>query len=292
MKLKRVAGPYTRVPFDHYIQSPVSLVPKDGGTKTRLIFHLSYPRGTDRSVNANIDDELCTVQYPSVDEAVRLCLREGARCFVGKSDMTSAFRHLCLALKCWKYLVMKAQSPIDGKWYFFIDKCLPFGAAISCSLFQKFSDAISYLVYWKTGKENINYLDDYFFADLYKRWCNQQIQIFLNICTDINFPVALDKTYWACTSLSFLGLLIDAVNQWVGIPVDKIIKAKNLIVRILSRKRARATLHELQSICGFLNFLAKAVVPGHTFTRRLYAAQMRKLNLTTKNICTSILQLT
>ena len=45
VKLKRFAGPYSSIPFEHYIQSPVGLVPKGNGSDVRLIFHLSYPRG-------------------------------------------------------------------------------------------------------------------------------------------------------------------------------------------------------------------------------------------------------
>ena len=44
VKDKRFAGPYKKPPFKHYIQSPIGLVPKDGGRKTRMIFHLSHPR--------------------------------------------------------------------------------------------------------------------------------------------------------------------------------------------------------------------------------------------------------
>ena len=43
VKDKRFAGPFEEVPFEYFIQSPVGLVPKDNGTKTRLIFHFSYP---------------------------------------------------------------------------------------------------------------------------------------------------------------------------------------------------------------------------------------------------------
>ena len=42
VKLGRVAGPFAKPPFDNFVQSPVGLVPKDNGNKTRLIFHLSY----------------------------------------------------------------------------------------------------------------------------------------------------------------------------------------------------------------------------------------------------------
>ena len=37
----RYAGPFDKIPYKNYIQSPIGLVPKAGG-KTRLTFHLSY----------------------------------------------------------------------------------------------------------------------------------------------------------------------------------------------------------------------------------------------------------
>ena len=60
--------------------------------------------------------------------------------------MSSAFRHLCIRPEDWSWLVMKAKCPANGKLYYFFDKCLPFGAAISCALFQAFSDAVAHLV--------------------------------------------------------------------------------------------------------------------------------------------------
>ena len=51
VKAKRYAGPYKEPPFQHFIQSPIGLVPKDGRTETRLIFHLSYPRD-GKSINS------------------------------------------------------------------------------------------------------------------------------------------------------------------------------------------------------------------------------------------------
>ena len=50
---KRYAGPFEEIPFDYFIQSPIGLVQKDKGKKTRLIFYLSYPRDGD-SVNSGI----------------------------------------------------------------------------------------------------------------------------------------------------------------------------------------------------------------------------------------------
>ena len=44
VQAKRYAGPFRDPPFEFFIQSPIGLVPKDKGRKTRLIFHLSDPR--------------------------------------------------------------------------------------------------------------------------------------------------------------------------------------------------------------------------------------------------------
>ena len=82
VQLGRYAGPYEEPPFESYIQSPIGLVPKDGN-KTRLIFHLSYPRTAEQniSVNANTPEELCTIKYPDFEDAIRLCLKAGKACF-------------------------------------------------------------------------------------------------------------------------------------------------------------------------------------------------------------------
>ena len=269
VKEERYAGPFESIPFDHYIQSPIGLVPKDGGKDTRLIFHLSYPRGRGLSVNANTPKHKCTVKYPDFNEAVMLCLKQGK--FVAKSDMKSAFRNMGIRKQDWKYLVMKAVSPIDGKTYYFVDKCLPFGASISCSHFQRFSNAVKHLVQWRTNQNIVNYLDDFFFAALMALLCNNQVNMFLEICDTIKFPVSLEKTFWASTCMTFLGLLIDTVRQCVSIPVEKIQRAFELISDVLDKKSKKVTQNQLQKICGFLNFLGKCIIPGRAFTRRLYA---------------------
>ena len=91
VKDNRYAGPFEEIPFKTYIQSPIGLVLKDKGKKTRLIFHLSYPKNGD-SVNSGIPDEECSVKYPDFMEAVRICLVAGRNCHCAKSDMSMAFR--------------------------------------------------------------------------------------------------------------------------------------------------------------------------------------------------------
>ena len=274
----RFAGPFDQIPFQNYIQSPIGLVPKDGGQKTRLIFHLSYPRnsksGQKLSLNANTPQELTRVKYNDLDVAVNVCLQYGKQCKIGKSDMSRAFRNLPIRPDHWPLLVMKAKSPFDGTWKFFVDKCLPFRAAISCSLFQEVSDAIAHLVRHLSGLQTINYLDDFMFVAPVRSKCKMQINTFLSICNEIQFPISAEKTVYPTHQLVFLGVLIDIRTQKLYIPVEKILKATGLINKLLTKRKA--TLREIQQICGLLNFFGKCIVPGRAFTRRMYALTQNK----------------
>ena len=202
----RYAGPFKEVPFPYFIQSPIGLVPKDQGRDTRLIFHLSYPR-SGKSVNSETPDEICTVRYPDFCEAIQLCMelilesKKKNKCkngkflvFSGKSDMKSAFRNLPISPLDYLLLVTKATNPEDGEIYYFFDKCFPFGASISCAIFQEFSNCVAWIFTARTGKKTVNYLDDYYFATLVKALCDNQIKAFLEICDLIGFPVSLEKT--------------------------------------------------------------------------------------------------
>ena len=149
VKLKRFAGPYKRIPFKNNIQSPIGLVPKAGG-QMQLIFHLSYNfsenKAVDGSVNYFTPDALCSVKYNDLDYTVQTCLKFSGVFYLGKADMKSAFRLLGLNPEFWCWLVMKAEDPKTVKFVHFINKCLPFGASISCTHFQRFSNALRHLI--------------------------------------------------------------------------------------------------------------------------------------------------
>ena len=135
--------------------------------------------------------------------------------FAGKSDLKSAFRILGLSPRCWKWLVMKARDPSTGEWRYFIDKCLPFGASISCAWFQRFSDALCHIVTYQAGpgKEITNYLDDFLFLALSLGLCDLTIKQFLDTCNELNIPVALDKTEYSLETVVFLGIL-ELISYW------------------------------------------------------------------------------
>ena len=281
VELGRYAGPFEKPPYDNFMQSPVGLVPKSGN-KTRLIFHLSYDFGPEnRSFNFHTPLELCTVQYHDLDHAVCNCLRpleQHPDCeviFFSKSDLSSAFRQLPGHKRFYRWLLMKAQCPLDGRWYFFVDKCVPFGASISCTLFQKFSDALHAIIEYRTRKNGTtNYLDDFLFAAITRLLCNAMAQKFIDLCMEINCPISHDKTEWASEMIVFLGILLDGRRRVLVVPEEKKNKALNMLHSMLLRKKT--TVKDIQCLTGLLNFIGKAIIPGRAFTRQMY----QKLKLT------------
>ena len=159
VKNLRYAGPFKKPPFKNFMQSPIGLVPKGSeGLDTRLIFHLSYDfPGSYQSFNKYTPDEWCSVQYHDLDEAVQSCiellnLKPGATIWLGITDLKSAFRIVPGARRFWPYLMMMAVDPLTGQKMYFLDKALPFGAGISCSLFQDFSDSLVHIFKFVLGR--------------------------------------------------------------------------------------------------------------------------------------------
>ena len=114
VKEGRYAGPFSKPPFEYFIQSPIGLVPKDNGTKTCLIFHLSYPRTGD-SVNSETPREYCTVNYCEFDQAIKRCIEEGKGCHISCSDFSAAFRNLAIKKGTLAIADYEGQEPIGPR---------------------------------------------------------------------------------------------------------------------------------------------------------------------------------
>ena len=91
----------------------------------------------------------------------------------------------------------------------------------------------------------------------------------MDLCSELNIPMAIEKTQWASTLIVFLGILLDGRNMVLSIPLDKKEKALKLLNEFADRKKA--TIQEIQVLTGFLNFLTKAIFAGRIFTRHLYS---------------------
>ena len=103
---------------------------------------------------------------------------------------------------------------------------------------------------------------------LLRSLCNSYVRTFICLCNELNVPVSNEKTEWANELMVFLGILLDGRRKLLAIPDEKLNKAVNIINRLIHKNKA--TVKELQSLAGLLNFINRAIVPGRVFTRRMY----------------------
>ncbi|XP_053556935.1 uncharacterized protein LOC128648362 [Bombina bombina] len=261
VKLGRMAGPFKEKPCADLIVSPLGVVPKKEKGKYRMIQHLSYPRGN--SVNDAIDKLDSSVQYQSFDSAVRIVKRLGKGALMAKIDVESAFRLLPLNTVSFNLMGCK----FDGDYY--IDKCLPMGCSVSCSVFEKFSSFLHWLFTEKTGCESMShYLDDFLVVGRKEtgecRIWKEELEAMFK---QLGVPVATEKSEGPGTRLVFLGIMIDSAKGQCELPADKIEKARHMIKTML--KRNKVTLREMQRLLGVLNFACRVIPVGRLFKRRL-----------------------
>ena len=113
-----------------------------------------------------------------------------------------------------------------------------------------------------------NYLDDFLLMAYTVTECNKLMSQFLLLCNKVECPVSQEKTEWASSLMTILGMLLNGANFTLSIPQEKRIKATNVLQGVLAKKKV--TVRMIQKLCWFLNFLNHAIIPGHTFTRCMY----------------------
>ena len=255
----RLAGPFNSPPFEQFQCSPIGLVEKKEPGKFRMIHHLSYPEGM--SINDQIDPNWSSVQYAKIGDAIDLVMNLCPSAFMSKTDVKHAFRIIPLHPDVRKLFVFEWEG------LFYVDLALQMGCSSSCHIFEAFSTAIEWIAREKLKIENVHILDDFFLASVSRQVGTLQLKSFLEMCADIGLPMAPEKTFWPETTMSFVGYEIDTLKGEVRLPEDKIQKCKTEILKIMQKQKA--TLKELQSINGLLNFACAVVLPGRPFLRRL-----------------------
>ena len=263
VRLGRICGPFSQNPISNLRINPVGLIPKKTGG-LRLISHLSYPPGL--SINDFIDPELCSVHYSKFDNAIEMLQNLGNCALMAKKDIKSAF-NLC-PIYPGDFDLLGIY--VDHKYY--IQKMLPQGASISCSIFETFSTFIQWAVSEKAKSNNIDhFVDDFILCSIndHKK-CQHLMDCFDYVCQDLGVPINDEKTEGPTTKLEYLGLEIDTVDGVIRIPNDKLDKIKQQLISFLKSKKI--TLKFLQSLVGLLNFLSKAIPSGRAFSCRFYEA--------------------
>ena len=256
----RIAGPFDTAPFPVFRTSPVGIVPKKVPNEFRLIHHLSYPKGL--SINDSIPDDCSSVQYATINDAVKILQRLGTGSYLAKTDIKSAFRIIPVSPLDYPLLGIKW----DSQYYF--DRCLAMGLKSSCAIFEKFSTSLEWLaVHHLKVSAVLHILDDFLFIAHSHDKCKADLSNFLSMCDFLGVPIAHEKTLGPLTTLQFAGIELDSVRQEARLPSEKIHKCRALLHQFAQKRSV--TLRELQSLIGLLNFCCSVVTPGRAFLRRL-----------------------
>ena len=146
------------------------------------------------------------------------------------------------------------------------DKKLPFGAAKSCSIFQRLTNSVVRMMS-KRGFTCIGYLDDYLIIGDTKTRCMEGYKCLSVLLEDLGFRINWGKARPPTQTLTFLGIEICTWKRTLSLPHSKLTEVKELVNKWCYKKRVSKV--ELQSLVGKLNWCAKLVRGGRSFLRRL-----------------------
>ena len=223
----RLLGPLTPRAAGLVHTSPSGLVPKVRQLgKFRLIVDLSNPeRG---SVNDGISEDLCTIRYSSVDDAVAIIQSLGPNTLLAKLDLKDAYRIVPVHQQDYHLLGIAWRGEV------FIDRALPFGLRSAPKLFSAVSDLIAWVLHQQGVSFQLHYLDDFLFLGPPGTSCaDQAFSVALKTLHELDIPVALHKCAGPATVLEFLGILVDSSASQLRLPAEKLVLVQGLDLEIL-----------------------------------------------------------
>ena len=231
--------------------SPIGVVPKRNRPNTwHLIVDLSSPLGN--SVNDGIDQNLSSITYTSIDDAV--------------SFIREAYRAVP---------VHPLDRPLLGiRWKegYYLDGALPFGLRSAPKLFSALVDGMMWILHSKGVDSALHYLDDFLILGPPDcQSCQAALDSTLATCESLGFPVAPEKTEGPSTVLTFLGIELDTVRGQLRLPQNKLRDLQACLCNWMYQDGHQAPRRscELLSLLGLLHHAATVVRPGRAFVHSL-----------------------
>ena len=139
------------------------------------------------------------------------------------------------------------------------------GMTSSCYIAQRISSIITFIMQQR-GYSCVNYIDDLGGVDT----PNKAMRAFNDLGTlldEVGILESKSKASEPATSMVFLGIKLDSVEQTVSIDSDRLVQIKQLTAQWLDK--SVVMLNELQSLIGVLSFAASCVREGRLFFSRL-----------------------
>ena len=263
IKQKSILGPFKTCPFSSGIKiSPLNSVPKKDSNERRVILDLSYPKGN--SVNDFISkefylEEKIDLMYPKVDDLVQLIKAKGKGCLLFKVDLRKAFRQLSLCPSSYRF------AAYMWKKHIFFDTVLAMGSRSSSYCCQSVTNAIVFIMF-KIGISVLNYLDDLASAEQ-KNLAEFSYRTLKAVLKKCGIEENTEKACPPATIMNFVGVLFNTEKMTVEITPERLEEIKTLLKLWLSKENA--SIKEVQSLLGKLNFVAACVKPARIFFSRM-----------------------
>lgn len=253
------AGPFDTPPFPFFSCSPIGAVPKRNTDKIRVIHHLSFPFGGD-SINASTEHK--GLELGRFDDAADAVRRLGSGCYLIKLDVEAAYKQVPVRRDDWPLLGFHWE----GKYYY--ERVLPFGLKSSCRLWEAYATALHDIFKRHLPIDAvIHYVDDFLFVVKLKEDATESLKQALHMCEKLGIPMAADKVEGPITRLTFLGIQLCTETMKASLDNDRLSELHQLLYDW--GDKANASITELQSLAGKLNWACAVIRPGRTFLRRI-----------------------
>lgn len=135
-------------------------------------------------------------------------------------------------------------------------------AAYCC---QRTTNAIAFIMF-KIGIQVLNYLDDLASAEK-KELAEFSYNTLGTILQKCGIEESSEKACAPSTIMTFVGILFNTEKMTVEVTPERLIEIKLLLLTWLNKETA--SLKEIQSLLGKLNFVASCVRPGRIFVSRM-----------------------
>ena len=258
----RLIGPLPRAAVRHIHVSPIGLVPKGHASgKWRTIVDLSAPLSF--SVNDGIQEDLCSLRYAALDDALRLISWLGPGTQLIKMDIRDAYRIVPV------HPVDQHLLGISWRGEVYVDGALPFGLRSAPKIFTAVADAMAWALFSRGIRYLLHYLDDFLFVvPPNSREAAGIRDLAAAVFSDLGVPIAAHKTEGPSAQATFLGFRVDTEARQLRLPDEKLARMQELVRSWQGRRSC--TRRDLQSLLGHLSHAATAVRPGRLFLRRLF----------------------
>ena len=190
----------------------------------------------------------------------------GVGTYLSKIDLADAFKHILVREEDWKLLGCTVTDA-TGRLNHYAKTVLPFGLRSSPCLFNKYANALEYIMQQNGITSVVHYIDDYVTWHTSLATCQRNFDIMLQTCDMLGFSVQPSKVVPPSTCTEILGIVIDTQLQQLRISSERLTEIMSEL-QVWNNKRS-TTKRKLLSIVGKLSFVAKVVRCGRTFTRRL-----------------------